>query len=60
MFEGEIIGVLLKLADWVKEGRLKITLGGGRHYTGKIQPSQCMPPEQPFDKGLRTIYTKAN
>ena len=47
--------------DGVKEERLKVIEGvEGRHYTGQIQPSQPMPPEQPFDKGPRTIYTKTN
>ena len=47
--------------DGVKEERLKVTeWEGERHYIGKIQPSQRMPPEKPFDKGPRTIYTKTN
>ena len=45
----------------VKEERLKVReWEGGRHYTRQIQPSQRIPPEQPFDKGPRTIYTKTN
>ena len=47
--------------DGVKEERFKVTEGrGGRHYMGQIQPSLCMPPGKPFDKGPGTIHTKTN